>query len=211
MKKIILILMLCSTIAYGDNDVTSSGATDISQSNQSGTNTSISGGYNSETTYATGSSNSTTTNNTTNANQNDTRVANTASAPALSNFSQDVCSIAYTGGLQVLGGGISGGSSKRDMNCEMMKLAKLLKDINLPVASISLLCQDARIFYSLEMAGTTCPFYSKIGAEAAAAWKKYPELRPDYEEYKKRMAYMKEIDNATSAKIIGDTASHPKR
>ena len=129
MKKLLLIFMLCSTLAYADNDVTSSGATDIDQANQTGTNTSISGGYNSETTYATGSSNSTTTNNTSNAYQGDSRVVTTATAPTMSNFSQDVCSVAITGGVQTLGLGVSAGSSKRDLNSERLKLAKALHDM----------------------------------------------------------------------------------
>ena len=50
--------------ALADNDVSSSGATDNDQTNTSGSNTAITGGYNSEATtnYQSGSSNSTTTN-----------------------------------------------------------------------------------------------------------------------------------------------------
>ena len=70
----IIMLLVFSCVmdsAMADNDVTSSGATDIDQANSTGSNTSISGGYNSEATtnYQSGSSANTTstTNNTTNA------------------------------------------------------------------------------------------------------------------------------------------------
>lgn len=189
--------MLCSTIAYGDNDVTSSGATDISQSNQSGTNTSISGGYNSETTYATGSSSNSTTTNTTNANQNDTRVAPAAVAPAMNNFSQDVCSVAFSGGVSSFTLSVSAGSSKRDLNCERLKLVKLLDQLGMKVAAVSLICQDSRVFEAMANSNTWCPINGKIGAEAQTEWLKYGKLRPDYDEYVKSLS----IINVTNQEI----------
>ena len=38
------------------------------------------------------------------------------------------------------------------------------------VASVSILCQDPRVFKAMEMAGTPCPYQGKIGKEASAAW-----------------------------------------
>ena len=32
------------------------------------------------------------------------------------------------------------------------------------------MCQDARVFEAMEMAGTPCPFRGKIGEEAQAEW-----------------------------------------
>lgn len=192
MKKLLLILMLCSTLAYADNDVTSSGATDIDQNNQSGTNTSISGGYNSETSYAGGSTS--TTNNTTNAYQGDSRVVNSANAPAMNNFSQDVCSIAMSGGISTFGLGISAGSSKRDENCERLKLAKLLDQLGMKVASVSLLCQDSRVFEAMAQSSTWCPINGKIGKEAELEWKKYGKLRPDYDVYIENLQYIEQVD-----------------
>jgi hypothetical protein len=37
------------------------------------------------------------------------------------------------------------------------------------------------------MSGTPCPAKGKIGIEAAGYWNAYPELRPDYQEYKKNL------------------------
>jgi hypothetical protein len=48
-----------------------------------------------------------------------------------------------------------------------------------------MLCQDARIFQAMEMAGTPCPYYGKIGIDAAKLWAENPEKRPDYEKWVK--------------------------
>ena len=188
--------------ALADNDVTSSGSTTNDQVNSSGSNTAITGGYNSESTtnYQSGSSSNTTTNATTNNNSytGDTRVVPSASAPSISAMSQDLCVVGVSGGLQKFGLGASIGVTKRDMNCERMKLSKLLYDFNMKVAAVSILCQDARVFQSMAHAGTPCPFNGKIGSEALAEWNKYDKQRPDYEEYTKALRYMEKVD----AKIL---------
>ena len=186
-------------VAMADNDLTSSGATDNTQTNESGSNTAITGGYSSSsvTEYQDGSTSSTTTNNetTNNAYTGDSRVVPSASAPAISSMSQDLCTTGVSGGIQKFGLGASIGITKRDMNCERMKLSKLLYDYNMKVAAVSILCQDHRVFQSMMHAGTPCPFLGKIGSEAEEEWKKYDKQRPDYEEYTKALRYMEEVDN----------------
>jgi len=186
-------------VAMADNDVSSTGATDNTQTNTSGSNTAITGGYNSESTtnFQSGSSSSTTTNNdtTNNSYTGDSRVVPSASAPSISAMSQDLCVVGVSGGLQKFGLGASIGVTKRDMNCERMKLSKLLYDFNMKVAAVSILCQDARVFQSMAHAGTPCPFNGKIGSEALAEWNKYDKQRPDYEEYTKALRYMEEVDS----------------
>tara|TARA_R110000803_G_scaffold58825_3_gene117085 strand:+ start:789 stop:1511 length:723 start_codon:yes stop_codon:yes gene_type:complete len=182
-------------------DVTGAGATTNDQVNSSGSNTAITGGYNSEATtnFQSGSSSNTTstatTTNTTNAYTGDSRVVPSASAPAISSMSQDLCTTGVSGGLQKFGLGASIGITKRDMNCERMKLAKLLYDFNMKVAAVSILCQDARVFQSMIQSGTPCPFQGKIGAEALAEWTKYNKQRPDYEEYVRALKYMEKVDD----------------
>tara|TARA_R100000654_G_scaffold72934_1_gene105209 strand:+ start:245 stop:469 length:225 start_codon:yes stop_codon:yes gene_type:complete len=61
------------------------------------------------------------------------------------------------------------------------------------VAGIAILCQDPRVFKSMLAAGTPCPFEGQIGPDAQRLWDKYPELRPDYEEYKERMKIKEKI------------------
>ena len=211
LKNIIIIvgitlLMLWAFLAVMDSamaDVTGAGSTTNDQvtSGSSSSNTAITGGYHSEATtnYQSGSSQTTSTTNTTNNNNNsytgDTRTVPSASAPGISAMSQDLCTVGVGIGIQkpLIGGSI--GITKRDMNCERMKLAKLLFDFNMKVSAVAILCQDARVFQSMVMAGTPCPFNGRIGSEALAEWNKYEQQRPDYEEYTKALRYMERVDN----------------
>ena len=59
--------------------------------------------------------------------------------------------------------------------------------MGMKVAAVSLMCQDARVFAAMEMAGTPCPFEGKIGQEAALEWEAHSQERPDYKEYKKKI------------------------
>ena len=178
-------------------DVTSNGATTNDQVNSSGSNTAITGGYSStaSTTYSTGSSSNSTTTNTTNAYQGDARVVPSASAPAISSMSQDLCTVGISAGGQTFSFGASLGMTKRDLNCERLKLAKALHDMGMKVASIALMCQDSRVFSAMAMSGTSCPYLGSIGTEAQAKWEKYGKLRPDYEEYVKTLRITEQIDN----------------
>ena len=185
--------------AMADGDLTSSGATTNDQVNSTGSNTAITGGYTStaSTTYQEGSSSSTSTTSTTNNNSytGDTRTVPSASAPGISAMSQDLCTVGVSAGIQKPLIGASIGITKRDMNCERMKLSKLLFDFNMKVAAVSILCQDARVFQSMMHAGTPCPFNGKIGGDALEEWNKYDQQRPDYEEYVSALRYMEKVDN----------------
>ena len=208
-KNIMIVLgvMVCVLIGLGmlmdaamsANDVNDAGATDNTQTNESGSNTAITGGYSSSsvTEYQDGSTSTTTTNNATtnNAYTGDSRVVPSASAPGISAMSQDLCVVGVSAGGQTFSFGASLGLTKRDMNCERMKLSKLLFDYNMKVAAVSILCQDARVFQSMMHAGTPCPFHGRIGDLALEEWKKYDKQRPDYEEYTKALRYMQEVDN----------------
>lgn len=192
------LLLIAVTSLSVRADVTNNGATTNSQTNTSGSNTTISGGYASEstTTYSSGSSsNSTTNNDTTNTTNNKSTIpVPSSSAPSMSAYSQDVCVTGRSGGLQLPGVGISGGTTVRDMNCERMKLSKLLNDYGMKVAAVAILCQDPRVFESMEQAGTPCPFEGKIGKDAKAQWDKYDIERPDYDKYVEKMDDRLKID-----------------
>ena len=156
------------------------------QTNVSGSNTSIEGGYTGgATTYESGSSSSTTTNSTSNSNIRS--APPTASAPSYNSMTQDVCSTGASLGVQTFGLGISGGKHFIDKNCERLKLSRILNDFGMRVAAVAILCQDERVFEAMIQAGTVCPIDGKIGAEAMALWSKYDHERPDYDMYVKRM------------------------
>ena len=208
MKRLIYGLLLCfimglTQVAWADT--TNSGATTNSQTNTSGSNTTISGGYSQEstTTYESGSSSNTTstTNNTTNAYSGDTRVTSSASAPSMSAMSQDLCVVGISGGVSTFGVGLSAGTYMTDENCERIKLSKVLNDLGMKVAAVSILCQDPRVFFAMEQSGTPCPFEGKIGKEASDQWLKYNKLRPDYEIYTKRLKVVEKADKEEEKRL----------
>ena len=169
---------------------------DNDQTNTSGSNTQITGGYTSTTTNNNDGQTNTTTNTTTNnstTNGSDIPV-NSANSPSYSAMSQDVCSMGISGSVSTLGFGVSGGKHVRDLNCERIKLSKVLYDYGMKVAAVSLLCQDERVFEAMLMAGTPCPFEGKIGSEAISQWEKYDVERPDYEEYVSKLETRSRID-----------------
>jgi len=175
MKTLILTLLitLYSMFAFANT----------TQNNTSGSNTSITGGYTSSATntYQSGSSNNTTTTN--NSTSNMRSAPPTAAAPNVTNSGSDVCLAGASAGIQTFGVGVSGGKSFRDKNCERIKLSRELNTLGMKVAAVAILCQDERVFFAMEQAGTPCPFEGKIGKQAKAAWKKYDKLRPDYDQY----------------------------
>ena len=196
MKKVIFSLLCLVMIPLSGfaNDTNT-------QTNTSGSNTNITGGYTTtnNNTYQSGSSNdttNTTTNNTTNTTTNqaqDTRVAAMSSAPSMSAYSQDLCLVGISGGVSTIGLSVSGGSNMIDENCERIKLSKTLSDLGMKVAAVSILCQDERVFFAMEQSGTPCPFEGKIGKAASDQWKKYDKLRPDYEMYTERLWKIEQV------------------
>ena len=173
----ILLLLLFTTSAIAGS----------TQTNTSGSNTAIEGGYTSTatTTYQSGSSSNSTTSNTTNSNIKS--APPTAGAPSYNSMTQDVCAVGVSMGVQTFGIGVSGGKHVIDKNCERLKLARILNDFGMKVAAVAILCQDERVFESMIQAGTPCPIDGKIGKAAQALWSKYDHERPDYDIYVKRM------------------------
>ena len=180
---LIILLVLFASPAYPDS----------TQTNTSGSNTSIEGGYTSSatTTYQSGSESSSTTNNTTNSDIRSSPPS--ASAPSYNAMTQDVCAVGASAGIQTFGVGISGGKHFIDKNCERLKLARILNDFGMKVAAVAILCQDERVFESMIQAGTPCPIDGKIGKEAMKLWTKYDHERPDYDTYVKRMKEREKI------------------
>ena len=169
---------------------------DTTQTNVSGSNTAIEGGYASEstTTYETGSESTSTTNNTTNSDIRSSPPS--AAAPSYNSMTQDVCAVGASAGIQTFGVGISGGKHFIDKNCERLKLARILNDFGMKVAAVAILCQDERVFESMIQAGTPCPIDGRIGKEAMSLWNKYDHERPDYKVYVKRMEERKKAELA---------------
>ena len=203
LKNLILLLILITVAVMAKPVIADDTNT---QTNTSGSNTNITGGYEStsETNYADGSTNTTTTNNdTTNTTtSNSTVPPPSANSPSYSSMSQDVCSMGVSGSVTTGIVGISGGKHFIDENCERIKLAKVLQDFGMKVASVAILCQDRRVHEAMQSAGTPCPFDGKIGKDAQAMWDRYPELRPDYENHLQRTEIMDRVDAEILAKKL---------
>ena len=169
---------------------------DSTQTNVSGSNTAIEGGYTSTatTTYQSGSESSSTTTNTTNSDIKSSPPQ--AAAPSYNSMTQDVCAVGVSAGIQTFGIGVSGGKHVIDKNCERLKLARILNDFGMKVGAVALLCQDERVFEAMIHAGTPCPIDGKIGKDAMALWSKYDHERPDYKVYVKRMEERKKAELA---------------
>lgn len=193
-----------STNTNVNQNINSGTMTNINQNTSASTSTSTNTNNNFNTDVSTSTVNSTSTATTNNVNQNnnvnlnDSRSTSysenvsrqvidqnlkspppSAIAPTIMSYSQDLCTTGVSGAVQTQVIGISGGKSVRDQNCERIKLSKTLYDMGMRVAAVSLLCQDERVFLSMEMAGTPCPYMGKIGAEATAAWEENADARPD--------------------------------
>ena len=196
LNNFILLMILILIAVWAKPFIADSTNDDNTQTNSSGSNTQITGGYTSTTTNNNdGQTNTTTstTTNTTTTNGSDIPV-NSANSPSFSAMSQDVCSMGVSGSLSTLGVGISGGKHVRDLNCERIKLSKVLYDYGMKVAAVSILCQDERVFEAMLMAGTPCPFEGKIGKEAIQQWNKYDVERPDYDSYVSKLESRSIID-----------------
>ena len=189
-NSLIILLVLLATTALGDSTNDNN-----AQTNSSGSNTQITGGYTSTTTnsYSGGQTNTTTSTTSSTTNGSDVPV-NSANSPSYSAMSQDVCSMGISGSVSTLGFGGSFGKHVRDLNCERIKLSKVLYDYGMKVAAVSILCQDERVFFAMEMAGTPCPFEGKIGKEALEQWNKYDIERPDYNSYVSKLETRSRID-----------------
>ena len=195
-RNLILLLILITIAIFSKPVIADSTNDQNTQTNTSGSNTNITGGYQSTTTNNNdGQTNTTTsTSTTTNSTTGSDIPVNSANSPSFSSMSQDVCSMGVSGSVSTLGVGISGGKHVRDLNCERIKLSKVLYDYGMKVAAVSILCQDERVFEAMQMAGTPCPFEGKIGKEALDQWNKYDIERPDYDSYVSKLETRSKID-----------------
>ena len=196
LKNLILLAMLITISIISKPILADSTNDDNDQTNTSGSNTQITGGYTATTTNNNDGQTNTTTSTTSNSTtSNGSSIpVNSANAPSFSSMSQDVCSMGVSGSISTLGVGASMGKHVRDLNCERIKLSKVLYDYGMKVAAVSILCQDPRVHAAMQSAGSPCPWDGKIGKNAQEMWDKYPELRPDYEEFLAKSEAIAKID-----------------
>jgi len=102
----------------------------------------------------------------------------TANAPSVVVNNSDICKTAASTAVQTQILGLATGITITDENCERIKLSRSLYSMGMKVAAVSTLCADYRIFDSMWMAGTYCPYMGAIGEEAKKGWEENPDLVP---------------------------------
>ena len=81
----------------------------------------------------------------------------TVAAPGLAAAGIETCLGSTSGGLSLMGGGITFGSTKVDEGCTIRLLARQLFAFGLHKAAVALMCQDQRVAEAMAVAGSPCP------------------------------------------------------
>jgi hypothetical protein len=122
----------------------------------------------------------------------------TANSPSVVVNNSDVCKTAVAGAVQTQILGISSGITVVDENCERLKLSRSLYAMGMKVSAISVLCQDSRVWDSMTMAGTPCPFMGSIGEDAKKGWEENPDMIPEGSIIFAKMQEAKEEEEKTN-------------
>jgi hypothetical protein len=120
-----------------------------------------------------------------------------AISPSINSANSDLCTVGVAGAVQTQILGISAGSTVRDMNCEKLKNAKVLYDMGMKVAAVSVMCQDKRVFDAMMDAGTPCPYDGLIGDAAKAAWIANKDKEPAEGDSRNPLANLDADDKST--------------
>ena len=120
-----------------------------------------------------------------------------AISPSINSSNSDLCTVGVSGAVQTQILGISAGKTVRDMNCEKLKNAKVLYDMGMKVAAVSVMCQDERVFDAMMNAGTPCPYDGLIGDAAKAAWLANKDKEPTKGDSRNPIANMDADDKST--------------
>ena len=115
----------------------------------------------------------------------------TANAPVIPNSNSDICKVGIGGAVQNNILGIATGVLIDDELCQLLKLSRSQYAYGMKVAAVALLCQDPRVWTSMQDAGTPGPVNGLIGAEAAAYWQENPHLIPEGSRY--RQDYIQQV------------------
>jgi hypothetical protein len=130
----------------------------------------------------------------------------TASAPSVVINNSDVCKSAASAAVQTQILGFASGITITDENCERIKLGRQMYLMGMKVAAVGVMCQDARVFDAMWMAGTPCPYMGKIGDDARTGWEENPEDVPSGSlVFKKKELKKREAEMNTNTEEMTDT------
>ena len=115
--------------------------------------------------------------------------ASSAISPSLMSNGQQSCLKSISGGVQMIGFGLSSGRYLQDEECNRRLNAITLSNMGMKVASVSLMCQNAQVWRAMFMSATPCPIIKGgrllVGKNALLEVKSNPELWvPDYADNK---------------------------
>lgn len=128
----------------------------------------------------------------------------TAASPSIQ-IPQAVCRFGVSGAVSSSVIGISTGMAVTDETCQLVLLAKLVAGLNLKVGSVSILCQDPRVFDGLWRSALYCPKEGKIGEEAKNLW------LASWEEMPKGSQIKDKIEIANTVPKKRNSADEPKK
>ena len=83
--------------------------------------------------------------------------APTVAAPGLTAAGVETCLGSAAGGLSLMGGGFTLGSTKVDEGCTIRLLARQLFAFGFQKAALALMCQDEHVAMAMSDAGSPCP------------------------------------------------------
>ena len=114
---------------------------------------------------------------------------NTAISPSLMSNGSESCLQSITGGVQLVGLGLSSGKYMQDTECNRRRDSITLSNMGMKVAAVSLMCQNPNVWRAMMMSATPCPIIKNgkliVGRSALLEIKRNPELHiVDYSESK---------------------------
>ena len=105
---------------------------------------------------------------------------NTAISPSLMSNGTESCLQSVTGGVQLVGLGLSSGKYMQDTECNRRRDRITLSNMGMKVAAVSLMCQNPNVWKAMFMSATPCPIIKNgklvVGKNALLEIKKNPEL-----------------------------------
>ena len=81
----------------------------------------------------------------------------TVVAPGLAAAGMETCLGSSAGGVSLMGGGVTFGTTRVDEGCSIRLLARQLFAFGLQKAAVALMCQDERVAMAMDVAGSPCP------------------------------------------------------
>jgi hypothetical protein len=102
-----------------------------------------------------------------------------AISPNITTINNVMCKGGVSAAIQTQILGFSAGSTFTDLNCELVILSRELSSLQMKAPAAALLCQDARVWWSMWDGGVPCPIEGKINVDAKNHWLANPTLIPN--------------------------------